>query len=65
MLKSLRHALRLLRKAPGFTLVSISSLAIGAARGALIRQLLLENLLLALAGGLAGGRRIRRNQLLQ
>jgi predicted permease len=29
-------------------------LAIGAARGALIRQLLLENLLLALAGGLAG-----------
>ena len=29
MLKSLRHALRLLRKAPGFTLVSISSLAIG------------------------------------
>jgi predicted permease len=29
-------------------------LAIGAGRGALIRQLLLENLLLALAGGLAG-----------
>jgi predicted permease len=29
-------------------------LAIGAARGALIRQLLLENLLLAIAGGLAG-----------
>ena len=29
MLKSLRHALRLLRKAPGFTLVSICSLAIG------------------------------------
>jgi predicted permease len=29
-------------------------LAIGAARGTLIRQLLLENLLLALAGGLAG-----------
>ncbi len=29
-------------------------LAIGAARGALIRQLLLENLLLALGGGLAG-----------
>lgn len=29
MLKSLRHALRLLKKAPGFTLVSICSLAIG------------------------------------
>ena len=29
MLKSLRHALRLLQKAPGFTLVSICSLAIG------------------------------------
>ena len=29
MLKSLRHALRLLGKAPGFTLVSICSLAIG------------------------------------
>src|SRR5579859_5739665 len=29
MLKSLRHALRLLAKSPGFTLVSISSLAIG------------------------------------
>ena len=29
MLKSLRHALRLLRKSPGFTLVSICSLAIG------------------------------------
>jgi len=29
-------------------------LAIGAARGALIRQLLLENLILAIAGGLAG-----------
>ncbi len=29
MLKSLRHALRLLLKAPGFTLVSICSLAIG------------------------------------
>ncbi len=29
MLKSLRHALRLLGKSPGFTLVSISSLAIG------------------------------------
>ncbi len=29
MLKSLRHAIRLLRKAPGFTLVSICSLAIG------------------------------------
>src|SRR5271170_7867710 len=29
MLKSLRHALRLLGKAPGFTLVSVSSLAIG------------------------------------
>ena len=29
MLKSLRHAVRLLRKAPGFTLVSICSLAIG------------------------------------
>jgi predicted permease len=29
MLKSLRHAVRLLRKAPGFTLVSVSSLAIG------------------------------------
>ncbi len=29
-------------------------LAIGAARGALVRQLLLENLLLAIAGGLAG-----------
>jgi len=29
MLKSLRHALRILRKAPGFTLVSVCSLAIG------------------------------------
>ncbi len=29
MLKSLRHALRLLQKSPGFTLVSICSLAIG------------------------------------
>src|ERR1700682_5417727 len=29
MLKSLRHALRLLQKAPGFTLVSVCSLAIG------------------------------------
>ncbi len=29
MLKSLRHAVRLLKKAPGFTLVSICSLAIG------------------------------------
>lgn len=29
MLKSLRHALRLLMKAPGFTLVSVCSLAIG------------------------------------
>jgi hypothetical protein len=29
VLKSLRHALRLLQKAPGFTLVSICSLAIG------------------------------------
>ena len=29
MLKSLRYALRLLRKTPGFTLVSIFSLAIG------------------------------------
>src|SRR5277367_3141207 len=29
MLKSLRHALRLLSKAPGFTLVAICSLAIG------------------------------------
>src|SRR5271168_1342215 len=29
MLNSLRHALRLLQKAPGFTLVSICSLAIG------------------------------------
>jgi predicted permease len=29
MLKSLRHAVRLLKKAPGFTLVSVCSLAIG------------------------------------
>ena len=44
----------LLSRARGRTREMAVRLAIGAGRGALIRQLLLENLLLAIAGGLAG-----------